>query len=114
MNARLAALIEKKKYWGFLAGQDALDFVKLLRVSSDDASEWTARDAEQLTRWQLGLPTLTQFQITAGPPNATAPTLRLKPVGLCGRKYPTLGDRLAARRAKDRERKAGPRLPMAA
>jgi hypothetical protein len=53
---KLHKLIEKKKYWGFLSGRDALD------VLTACPGKWTQRDFEQLTRWQLGFPTTVQFQ----------------------------------------------------
>jgi len=112
----LRKLIEKKKHWGFLEGRDALVFLRYVEACvSAASSKWTERDFEQLTRWSLGLPTTVQFQIVAGPIGSIAPKRAIATIGsirgaLLSRKYRTLAERQAARRAKDVERKASLRL----
>ena len=70
----LHKLIQKKKYEGVLSERDALVFWRHVEARIDgSSSRWTQRDFEQLTRWQLGLPTTMQFQIVAGPVGAHAP-----------------------------------------
>ena len=108
----LHKLIEKKKYWGFLSDRDALVFWRHVEARIDGSSgRWTQRDFEQLTRWQLGLPTTMQFQIVAGPVGApkrveVSPARRT----LLRRKYGTFAERQAARKAKEAARQASLRL----
>ena len=73
MNAQLSKLLEKKKAAGILNGQDALAFLRHVRAVGDASGKWTSRDFDELTPWQFGLPTRTQFQIVAGPVGAHAP-----------------------------------------
>ena len=114
----LHKLIEKKKYEGFLSGRDALVFWRHVKARIDGSSgRWTQRDFEQLTRWQLGLPTTVQFQIMAGPVGAHAPKrLEVSPKQrtLLRRKYGTFAERQAARKAKEAARQASLRLEKTA
>ena len=110
----LHKLIEKKKYGGFLSERDALVFWRHVEARIDGSSgRWTQRDFEQLTRWQLGLPTTMQFQIEAGPVGAHAPKrVEVSPERgtLLRRKYGTFAERQAARKAKEAARQASLRL----
>jgi len=114
----LQQLIEKKKYWGFLSGRDALIFWRHVEAYIDGSSDkWTQRDFEQLTRWQLGSPTTVQFQIVAGPMGAHAPErVEVSPERrtLLRRKYGTFAERQAARKAKEAARQASLRLKKTA
>jgi hypothetical protein len=109
MNDELRKLIDKKKQWGVLSGRDALLFMRHVESATDGtAGNWTKRDFEQLTRWQFGLPTTTQFRIVAGPPDAQVPepveVVIFRP--LLRRKYTTFAERQTAQRAKAAARKA--------
>jgi hypothetical protein len=110
----LHKLIQKKKYEGVLSERDALVFWRHVEARIDgSSSRWTQRDFEQLTRWQLGLPTTMQFQIVAGPMGAHAPKrLDVSPERrtLLRRKYGTFAERQAARKAKEAARQASLRL----
>ncbi len=110
----LHKLIEKKKYGRFLSDRDALVFWRHVEARIDGSSgRWTQRDFEQLTRWQLGLPTTMQFQIVAGPVGAHAPKrVEVSPERrtLLRRKYGTFAERQAARKAKEAARQASLRL----
>ena len=114
MTDELQQLIEKKKYWGFLSGRDALIFWRHVEAYIDgEPGKWIRSDFGQLTRWQFGLPTAMQFQIVAGPIGAHAP----KRVGvsperrtLLRRRYGTFAERQAARKAKEAARQASLRL----
>src|SRR5258707_11766773 len=101
----LHKLIEKKKHEGFLSDRDALVFWRHVEARIDGSSgRWTQRDFEQLTRWQLGLPTTMQFQIAAGPVGAHAPKrVEVAPERrtLLRRKYGTFAERQTARKAKE-------------
>src|SRR5262249_46451765 len=45
----LRKLIEKKKYWGFLSGRDALIFRRRIESRVDgSAGKWTQKDFQQL------------------------------------------------------------------
>ena len=114
----LHKLIEKKKYEGFLSERDALVFWRHVEARIDGSSgRWTQRDFEQLTRWQLGLPTTMQFQIVAGPVGAHAPKrVEVAPERrtLLRRKYGTFAERQAARKAKEAARQASLRLKKTA
>jgi hypothetical protein len=107
----LRKLIEKKKYWGFLSGRDALIFWRHVesRVNGS-AYKWTQKDFKQLTRWQLGLPTTVQFELVAGSLCAPAPRAVIPVRPLLCRKYGTLAERQAARKAKEAARQASLRL----
>jgi hypothetical protein len=108
----LSRLFEQKKYWGSLSGQDAVAFLRHVGASVDRRGRWTPRDFDEFTRWQLGLPTTEQFQILAGPVHAHAPkrveVLLMRP--LHARKYGTIAERQAARKAKEAARQARLRL----
>jgi hypothetical protein len=113
MNAQLSKLLEKKKAAGILNGQDALAFLRHVRAVGDASGKWTLRDFDELTRWQFGLPTRTQFQIVAGPVGAHAPKrVEISPERrtLLRRKYGTFAERQAARKAKEAARQASLRL----
>ena len=113
MSDGLRKLIEKKKRCGVLSGRDALIFWRHVRGAVDGGSrEWTGRDFEQLTRWQFGLRTNTQFRIVAGPVGAAAPVPVEVPVvrPLLRRKYATVEEREAAQRAKNASYQARFRL----
>jgi hypothetical protein len=114
MTEELQKLVEKKKHWGVLSGRDALVFMRHVESATDGtAGGWTKRDFEQLTRWQFGLRTTTQFQIVAGPAGAQAPepveVVLFRP--LLRRKYTTFAERQTAQRAKAAARKARSRTP---
>src|SRR6266436_2435521 len=104
MPDELQMLIQKKKYWGFLEGRDALIFWRYVEAGvAGTSSKWTERDFEQLTRWQFGFPTATQFRIVAGPMGASAPKrAEVSPERrpLLSRKYGTFAERQAAEKAK--------------
>jgi hypothetical protein len=106
MTEELQKLVEKKKQFGVLSGRDALVYMRY--VESAAAGKWTARDFAELTRWQFGLRTTTQFQIVDGPADAQAPecqnVILFRP--LLRRKYTSLAERQTAQRAKAAMRKA--------
>src|SRR5258708_3253099 len=106
----LHKLIEKKKYEGFLSERDALVFWRHVEARIDGSSgRWTQRDFEQLTRWQLGLPTTMQFQIVAGPVGARAPKrVEVSPERhtLLRRKYGTFAERRGGGKGKGEGRGA--------
>jgi len=114
----LHKLIEEKKYEGVLSERDALVFWRHVEARIDGSSgRWTQRDFEQLTRWQLGLSTTVQFQITAGPVGAhAAKRLEVSPERrtLLRRKYGTFAERQAARKANEAARQASVRLKKTA
>ena len=103
MSEELRKLIDKKQRWGVLSGRDALLFWRHVQASVDGGSrDWAQRDFEQLTRWQFGLRTTTQFRVVAGPAGAQVPECRevvlFRP--LLRRKYTSLAERETVRKAK--------------
>lgn len=93
MENSLIKLLAKKRYWGFLEGNDAREFLKHVRATGDASGKWSESDLSELTRWQLGLPTAVKFQIVAGPPNAKAPELRTETKAKMNGGRPRLTDR---------------------
>ena len=96
-------LVRIKREQGFLAGRDALDALHYTRSAG---GRWTRRDFEQLTRWQLGLPTTVQFQIVAGGARMPQPVSVSAARPLLRRKYATFEERNAARKGKEAARQA--------
>ena len=114
MRDELGKLIDRTNQWGVLSGRDVLVFMRHAESATDGtAGGWTKRDFEQLTRWQFGLRTTTQFQIVAGPAGAQAPepveVVLFRP--LLRRKYTSFAERQTAQRAKAAARKARSRTP---
>ena len=86
-------LVEKKNHWGFLAGSDALNFLRYVRA----AGTWTDATYEQLTNFMLGLPVKNgyRFQVFAG-----LPIQQLEPSPV----QQTVAQRFRARSAKKASR----------
>ena len=63
----ISKLLEKKAYWSFLAGCDALGLLRYVQAANP---AWTDETWEQLTNFMMSLPVKSgyRFAVVAGPP----------------------------------------------